>query len=128
MSRKGECSMDRDYGVCWLCGRNGSRDPLDKHHVFGGSLRSKSEKYGLTVYLCHDRCHIFGKDAVHRNPAVRQELQAWGQRKAMREQGWSVEEFIWAFGKNCLDLIEEEDEPAGGFMVLDDELPDLAWA
>ena len=52
---------------CWLCGRNGSVDPLDKHHIFGGPYRKKSEKYGLVVYLCHDRCHIFGPDAAHNN-------------------------------------------------------------
>lgn len=38
---------------CWLCGRNGTAEPLDKHHIFGGAYRKKSEKYGLTVYLCH---------------------------------------------------------------------------
>ena len=41
---------------CFLCGRNGADDPLDKHHIFGGAYRKKSERYGLTVYLCHDRC------------------------------------------------------------------------
>ena len=43
---------------CWLCGRNGSVDPLDKHHIFGGPYRKKSEKYGLVVYLCHDRLSL----------------------------------------------------------------------
>lgn len=50
---------------CWLCGRNGTAEPLDKHHIFGGAYRKKSEKYGLTVYLCHGSCHIFGEKAVH---------------------------------------------------------------
>ena len=49
---------------CWLCGRNGTAEPLDKHHIFGGAYRKKSEKYGLTVYLCHGSCHIFGEKAV----------------------------------------------------------------
>ena len=43
---------------CWLCGRNGTAEPLDKHHIFGGAYRKKSEKYGLTVYLCHGSCHM----------------------------------------------------------------------
>ena len=51
--------------MCFLCGKNGSEDPLDLHHVFGGPYRKKSEKYGLVVYLCHHDCHIFGKNAVH---------------------------------------------------------------
>ena len=42
--------------VCAICGRNGMGDPLEKHHIFGGAYRKKSEKYGLTVYLCGMRC------------------------------------------------------------------------
>ena len=53
--------------TCWLCGANGCADPLDKHHIFGGSNRKKSERMGLVVYLCHHRCHIFGKKAVHQD-------------------------------------------------------------
>ena len=89
--------------ICWLCGRNGSADPLDKHHLFGAANRDKSERYGLYVYLCHSRCHIFGGDAAHRNPETMQQLHEYGQRKAMREQGWSVEDFRREFGKNYLE-------------------------
>ena len=35
---------------CWLCGRNGTAEPLDKHHIFGGAYRKKSEKYGLREF------------------------------------------------------------------------------
>nr|DAQ71398.1 MAG TPA: Recombination enhancement, RecA-dependent nuclease [Caudoviricetes sp.] len=89
--------------ACWLCGRNGSTDPLDKHHLFGAANRDKSERYGLYVYLCHSRCHIFGSDAVHRNPETMHLLHEYGQRKAMREQGWIVEDFRREFGKNYLE-------------------------
>ena len=41
--------------VCWLCGANGYSDHLDRHHIFGGPYRKKSEKYGLVVYLCHKK-------------------------------------------------------------------------
>lgn len=88
---------------CFLCGRNGSKDPLDRHHCFGGALRSKSEKYGLLVDLCHHDCHIFGAEAVHRNEGNRLMVQRWAQRKAMREQGWSTDDFIREFGKNYLE-------------------------
>ena len=91
--------------VCWLCGRNGSADPLDRHHIFGNSNRKKSEKYGLVVHLCHDRCHIFGRDAVHNNADTMQRLHEYGQRKAMEEQGWTIDDFRRIFGKN---YIEEE--------------------
>lgn len=87
---------------CWLCSRNGCGDPLDKHHIFGGANRSKSERYGLYVYLCHNRCHENGPDAVHRNPETAQRLHEYGQRLVMEEQNWTAEEFRFEFGKNYL--------------------------
>ena len=92
-----------EYRHCWLCGRNGNGDPLDRHHIFGGPNRKLSEKYGLVVDLCHIQCHIFGVDAVHNNPDTMQELHEYGQRKAMHDNGWSKEDFIRIFGKNYLD-------------------------
>lgn len=87
---------------CWLCGRNGATDPLDKHHIFGGANRKKSDRLGLTVYLCHHSCHIFGQGAVHQNAAVMRQLHQYGQRKAMDENGWDTARFIAEFGKNYL--------------------------
>lgn len=87
---------------CFLCGGNGFRDPLDKHHIFGAAYRKKSERLGLYVYLCHHECHIFGTNAAHRNSATMQRLHEYGQRKAMDENGWSTEDFIREFGKNYL--------------------------
>ena len=91
---------------CAVCGRNGTADPLDKHHIFGGALRKKSEKYDLTVYLCHSRCHEFGPRAAHRCRETAQLLHEYGQRKAMAEQGWTTEEFVLEFGKNYLPAEE----------------------
>lgn len=91
---------------CFLCGRNGYGDPLDRHHIFQGAYRNKSEKYGLVVYLCHSRCHIFGEYAAHNNGRTMQYLHEYGQRKAMKEQGWTVEEFREVFGQNYLDTDE----------------------
>lgn len=88
---------------CFLCGRNGSGDPLDRHHIFSGPYRKKSEKYGLVVYLCHDRCHIFGKSAVHNNAGQMRRMQRYGQLKAMKEQNWTADDFIREFGRNYLD-------------------------
>ena len=76
-------SIMQNGGYCWLCGRNGSAEPLDKHHVFGGALRSKSERYGLTVYLCHGSCHIFGERAAHRSRETRERLLADEDVRAM---------------------------------------------
>lgn len=87
---------------CFLCGKNGWSDKLDRHHIFNKHNRNKSEKYGLVVYLCHNECHIFGKNAVHNNRDVDLKLKQYGQQKAMEEQGWSKEDFIKVFGKNYL--------------------------
>ena len=87
---------------CWLCGSTGRSEPLDRHHIFGGSNRKKSERYGLVVDLCHNKCHIFGKNAVHNNAETMQELHEYGQRKAMAEQGWTVDDFRREFGKNYI--------------------------
>ena len=117
---------------CFLCGRNGCADPLDRHHVFGGGLRKKSERYGLVVDLCHHRCHEYGEAAAHQNEQTMDKLHRWGQRKAMIEQGWSVDEFVRQFGKNYLseDELREleaegiEPERYGSFAICDDaELP-----
>ena len=94
---------------CFLCGKNGTSDPLDKHHIFGGANRKKSERFGLTVDLCHNECHIFGKHAVHNDANVMQRLHEYGQRKAMDENGWSIEDFIREFGRNYLEVNEWEE-------------------
>lgn len=91
---------------CWLCEANGRKETLDRHHIFGGSNRKKSEIYGLVVDLCHLSCHIFGPEAVHNNAETMQKLHEYGQRKAMEENGWSIDDFRRKFGKNYLD--EEE--------------------
>lgn len=87
---------------CFLCRANGNGDPLERHHIFGSANRKLSEKYGLVVYLCGDRCHRNGDYAAHRNADTAELLHRYGQKKAMREQGWTVEQFRNVFGKNYL--------------------------
>jgi len=87
---------------CWLCSRNGIGDRLEKHHIFGGANRWKSEKYGLTVWLCGERCHRTGAYSAHTNADTMLLLHQYGQRKAMKEQGWDISKFIEVFGKNYL--------------------------
>lgn len=90
-------------GYCALCGKPGtSLDPLDKHHIFGGSNRRNSEKYGLVVPLHHYECHIFGENAVHNCRETMDKLHEMGQRMAMEQQGWTVDEFRRVFGRNYL--------------------------
>ena len=87
---------------CWLCGRNGSTDPLERHHIFGGSNRKHSEKYGLVVYLCGNECHRNGKYAAHNNQYIMELLHKYGQGKAMRENHWSIDDFRKIFGRSYL--------------------------
>lgn len=90
-------------GYCALCGKPGTYlDPLDKHHIFGGSNRRNSEKYGLVVPLHHKECHIFGKQAVHNCRETMDKLHQMGQKLAMEQQGWTVEEFREIFGRSYL--------------------------
>ena len=70
--------------------------------LFGGPYRKKSDRYGLTVYLCHNSCHIFGKNAVHNNRAQDVRLKRLGQKAWMERQGKSAEYFINEFGRNYL--------------------------
>ena len=82
--------------------KRGYRPPRPSPHIFGGPYRKKSEKYGLVVYLCHNDCHIFGRRAAHQNADTMLRIKQYGQEKAMRENGWSVDDFIREFGKNYL--------------------------
>lgn len=105
---------------CWLCGRNGADDPLDRHHLFGGANRKKSERYGLAVDLCHGRCHIFGERAAHRCGETMQALHEYGQRMAMEQQGWTEEEFRREFGRSYLAKQEvTRQDTAEEFQLLD---------
>ena len=98
--------LQLNKGRCYLCGGPPEYyDPFDKHHIFGGckAIRDKSEKYGLTVYLHHAKCHIFGEGSVHKNAEVNNALKAEAQKKAMERYGWSVEDFRREFYKNYIE-------------------------
>ena len=95
---------------CWLCGRNGACDPLDEHHIFfGWSNRRVSERYNITVPLCHDRCHENGPKAAHNCKETADMIKRYGQRKLMLQEDWTVEEFRMMFDKNYLDEDEIEE-------------------
>ena len=92
--------IQEDKTHCFICGMNRSLEPLDEHHVFGGANRAKSEKYGLKVYLHHNKCHIFGENSVHTNAKVDRAVKKIVQERAMEVYGWTVDEFREIFGKN----------------------------
>ena len=101
-----------DKSVCYICGRNGAADPLDRHHIYGGANRKLSEEDGLCVMLCHNDCHLFGESAVHQNHDVNLWMKQVGQRYAMLVYGWTEDEFRQRYGKSYLS--EKYDTVKGG--------------
>ena len=95
------------YGTCFLCGKEGL---LEEHHVFGGPLRDKSEKYGLKVGLCGDSCHRLGKKAAHQCRETSDALKQFWQIKYMMSHKSSVSDFRKEFYKNYLELDYYDDE------------------
>lgn len=68
---------------------------LERHHVFNGAFRSKSEEYGAVVEICRE-CH---DDLHHRHPAKYKWLKREWRDRLMAENGWSTEDFIREFGR-----------------------------
>ena len=87
------------YGKCWLCGKVGA---MERHHIFGGSNRKKSEEYGLVVLLCGDTCHRNGPRAAHQCAETALELKKYGERKWMYDHESSTDDFRAVFGKSYL--------------------------
>ena len=79
--------------VCEICGRLAS----DRHHIYNGAMRSKSEEYGAVVYVCRN-CH----DLIHKNAEVRLTLKSCWQEKLMIEHNWSEDDFRAVFHKSYL--------------------------
>lgn len=97
-----ESILQEDKTECYICGRNGYADRLERHHIFGGANRDNSEDFGLVVHICGERCHRNGKESVHRNARVDRALKAAAQEIAMLRYGWTVEKFRKIFGKSYL--------------------------
>lgn len=87
------------YGKCWLCGKVGA---VERHHIFGGSNRDKSERDGLVVLLCGDTCHRNGPRAAHQCAETAMEIKKYGERKWMYEHEASTDDFRREYGKNYL--------------------------
>lgn len=89
-------------GYCALCGKPGtSLDPLDKPHLWREQPQQqrKVRPGGAAAPL---RVHIFGEKAAHNCRESMDKLHVMGQRMAMEQQGWTVEEFRRIFGRSYL--------------------------
>ena len=82
---------------CYLCGRQYG---LEEHHVLAGTAnRRLSEKYGLTVLLCHD-CHVGSKRGAQYEVVINRQLKRDAQMAFEIEYGH--DEWMKIFGKNYL--------------------------
>ena len=89
-------SIIQERKECYFCGKLTN---LERHHVFGGvANRPISEKYGLTVWLCHN-CHT-GQDGAQynkmKNLRLKQDAQFAFERNHTRS------EWMKLIGKNYL--------------------------
>ena len=83
-------SILQDEKECFICH---TTQNLERHHIFGGAYRSKSERDGLTVYLCH-RHHNEPPCGVHHDRERMDWLRAIGQRRYMEHYSKTKEDFI----------------------------------
>jgi hypothetical protein len=72
-----------------------------KHHIFGGSNRKLSEKYGLFVYLT-PAMHNMSNKGIHFNKEFMDYAHKEGQKAYMKHYSSTKEEFISKFGRNYL--------------------------
>ena len=79
---------------CYVCRKQGE---LHYHHVFGGSNRNLSEKYGMKVWLCPDH-HNMSDRGVHFDRMLDLEIKCDCQDEWIKS-GKSKKEFMQVFGK-----------------------------
>ena len=95
MPKYKESIVDKGRKCCYLCG--GTRN-LEIHHIFSGSNRKLSTRYGLVVTLCAN-CHR-GINGVHNNYEKMEELRKIGQKAFQKE--YPSLDFLKIFHRNYL--------------------------
>lgn len=104
-------SLLQNRRECYVCREmcfKRTVDGLHRHHVYPGSRRAASEKYGCTVWLCES--HHTGHAGVHHSRT----LSLWIMNRMQKafEARYGHEKFMEAFGKDFsamkLKDIEEE--------------------
>ena len=81
---------------CYLCHRVGV---THRHHVYSGSYRKIADRLGLIVDLC-PYCHEYVHSSGGAN--AKRGLQIHIQEKFMRDNGWTKEQWLQAFGKSWI--------------------------
>lgn len=83
------------------CYVSGAEYGLNEHHVFKGSRRKLSEKYGLKVWLRSD-IHRLMHDHNQPYETLENDLKAIAQQ-AFENNGGTRDDFMRIFGANYLD-------------------------
>ncbi len=92
--------------VCFICG---AYREIEKHHIFGGANRNKSEADGLTVYLCAG-CHRHAPWSAHQSARTAQLLHAFGEMMWLGDKPErTIADFRYRYGRNYLRDYEERD-------------------
>jgi len=91
--------------VCVFCRevlRLENTTDLHKHHIFGGSRRTTSDKNGFWIWLCADH-HDMSDAGIHFN----RKMDLCAKRACQRayEAKHSHEEFMALIGRNYLDVV-----------------------
>lgn len=79
--------------MCYFTGSNA----VERHHIWGGPNRKRSEKYGFVIPLRPD-LHPNGAHAGKQAKAIDRKLKQMAQDYYLQHYG-SKEEFISEFGK-----------------------------
>lgn len=82
---------------CRICG---SVRDLEEHHVFGAANRKRSDRDGLTIWLCAD--HHRGARGIHFNRKTDLYYKRQAELIWIRHYGKTVKDFIAEYGKNYL--------------------------
>ncbi len=92
-------SILQDEKYCMVCGVT---QGLQKHHIFGGPNRKKSEDDGLWIWLCLD--HHTGDHGIHtaKGSAMMQKYHEIGERTWLQKNGTTIEQFRRRYGKSYL--------------------------
>lgn len=88
--------------VCYLTGRT---DQLEKHHIFNGAYRKKSDDFGFWIWVTHD-WHTGKNYAIHNDGKLRERLKAECQKTYMEETKCSMEMWKLIINKNYLEVRE----------------------
>ena len=91
-----------DMETCFM---TGTTYWIERHHVFGGANKARSEEYGFIMPVTHN-LHNEPPKGIHYNKALRRMLKQYCQRKY--EETKSRQMFIFEFGENFID--DEEND------------------